>query len=146
MPDDIRADYDEARLIAGLSPRSAAAILRVAIDKLTARLAPDHAKRPLFDRIGAMVAAGLDPNVQKMLDYVRLVGNGAVHPERIDIPATVEEVTVLFGLLNLICDQMISRPKSIEQMWSRVPEPQRKAIEARDAKALAALSEGDDAA
>jgi len=144
LPPDIRVDYDEARSIAAQSPRAAAALLRLAIDKLTARLAPEHADKRLFDRIGAMVGAGLGPSAQLMLDYVRLVGNGAVH-ERVDIPATPEQVAILFGLLNDLCDQLLTRPRKLAELWATVPESQRTAAEDRDAKVLAARSEGDAA-
>ncbi len=88
----------------------------------------------------AAIGAGLDPSAQQMLDYVRIVGNGAVHPERIDIPATAELVAILFGLLNDICDQMITRPYKLAELWATVPKSQRKAAEDRNAKALGGVT------
>jgi hypothetical protein len=62
-----------------------------------------------------------------------VIGNNAVHPGQIELRddrATAEE---LFALVNLIAERMISQPKHIEAMYSRLPESKRKEIERRDA-------------
>ena len=41
----------------------------------------------------------------------------------------------LFKLVNAIAEQMISHPKSVNDMYSMLPEGKRNAIEARNAKA-----------
>jgi len=38
MPDDVKEIYEEARNISDISPRAAAALLRVALEKLTFHL------------------------------------------------------------------------------------------------------------
>ena len=69
---DIRRDYDEASSILDLSPRGAAALLRLAIQKLCKELGQPG--KNINDDIGALVAKGLDPDVQKALDIVRVIG------------------------------------------------------------------------
>ena len=78
MPIDIANDFNEARSVLAFSPRSSAALLRLALEKLCT-----HLKLPgknFNEQIGAMVKEGLSPKVQKALDIVRVIGNNAVHP------------------------------------------------------------------
>jgi hypothetical protein len=129
MPDDVRADYDEARSIVALSPRGAAALLRLAIQKLCDQLGE---KGSLDDAIGSLVQKGLDPRIQKALDIVRVIGNEAVHPGKIDLRDQPDTALELFRLVNLIVENRISQPKHVDEMYGRLPESKRLAIEARD--------------
>jgi hypothetical protein len=76
LPNDIIDDYEEAREIANKSPRGAAALLRLAIQKLCKHLGQPG--KNINDDIKALVAAGLPPKVQEALDIVRVVGNDSV--------------------------------------------------------------------
>ncbi len=87
------------------------------------------------DDIGSLVKKGLNPLVQKSLDIVRVIGNEAVHPGRIDLKDDRDTAMTLLGILNAIADQMISHPKTVETMYEKLPETKREAIERRDAKA-----------
>ena len=66
LPDDIRRDYDEASSILGESPRGAAALMRLAIQKLCKELG--QTGENLNKDIAELVKAGLDSTVQKALD------------------------------------------------------------------------------
>lgn len=142
MPDDIKADYLEARSIGTLSPRGAAALLRLAVDKLTTRLGANG--RTIDDRIQDLVNHGLDPLVQQMLDTVRVIGNEQVHPGQIDVRDDPDLLQTLFWLLNEIVDERISKPKRVQQIFGTLPESKRKGIEARAARAEAANESKDD--
>lgn len=83
MPDDVRVDYEEARQVAARSPRAAAAVLRLALQKLVVVLGEPGKK--LDDDIASLVAKGLDPGVQKAADIIRISGNNAVHPGKLDL-------------------------------------------------------------
>lgn len=132
MPVDIRRDYDEASTILDLSPRGAAALIRLGIDKLCSQFGDP--KKTINDNIKLLVADGLDQRVQKALDVVRVVGNNAVHPGQIDLKDDRAMAESLFGLLNLIVEKMISEPKHVDEVYAALPENARKAIEERDGK------------
>lgn len=106
MPDEVRRDYDEASTILQLSPRGAAALVRLGIDKLCRQLGDP--KKGINDNIKQLVASRLDARVQKALDVVRVVGNNAVHPGQIDLNDDRAAAETLFRLLNLIIEKMIS--------------------------------------
>jgi hypothetical protein len=135
LPDDVKDDYMEAAPIAALSPRGAAALLRLCIDKLTTEVGAKG--KSLDDRIGDPVKNGLDARIQKMLDSVRVIGNESVHPSQIDLRDDPELAASLFWLVNEIADEMISRPRRIEGIYDRIPEGKRDAIDKHDGKAPA---------
>lgn len=133
LPDDIKRDFEEARTILDLSPRGAAALLRLSIQKLCGHLGEDAGN--INNAIAGLVSKGLPTQIQKALDIVRVVGNDSVHPGTMDLRDDRETAIELFKLVNLIADRMVTEPKKIEEMYGRLPEAKRKAIEARDAKA-----------
>jgi hypothetical protein len=132
LPDHIVRDYEEARSIVDLSTRAAAALLRLGIQKLCAYLG--QSGKDLNNDIKNLVAKGLDPLVQQSLDIVRVIGNESVHPGTIDLNDDRETALRLFDIVNAIADQMISHPKKVQEMYGKLPEAKRKAVEARDAK------------
>jgi hypothetical protein len=108
-PEDIRHDYEEASSILDLSPRGAAALIRLGIQKLCKELGQPG--KNINDDIGALVRNGLDSRVQQALDIVRVIGNEAVHPGHIDLRDDRATAETLFKLFNLIVEKMISEPK-----------------------------------
>ncbi len=134
LPDDIRRDYDEAGTILNASPRGASALLRLAIQKLCVHLGEPG--KNINDDIGALVAKGLSVTVQRALDAVRVVGNNAVHPGNIDMTDNREAAEILFRLVNLITEKMISEQKHVDEFYQGLPEGIRLEIERRNQKAL----------
>ncbi len=134
MAPDIIADYREAAEIYGISPRGAAALLRLCIQKLCAQVG--ESGQNLNTDIGSLVAKGLDGRIAKALDIVRVIGNEAVHPGQMDLKDNSEIASELFRLVNMIADTMITKPKEIERLYQSLPEAKRAAIEQRDAQAL----------
>ena len=132
LPHNIRRDYDEASSILDLSPRGAAALIRLAIQKLCKELGQPGKK--LNDDIGKLVENGLDKRIQQALDAVRVIGNNAVHPGQIDLRDDRAVAESLFRLLNLIAEKMISEPKHVEEVYTTLPKDALEAIEKRDAK------------
>ncbi|MEE4209594.1 MAG: DUF4145 domain-containing protein, partial [Parvularcula sp.] len=100
LPADIRRDFDEAGKIVGVSPRGAAALLRLAIQKLCQHLG--ETDKTIDQNIKSLVEKGLSVRVQRALDIVRVIGNEAVHPGIIDLRDDIQTATQLFGLVNLI--------------------------------------------
>ena len=130
LPVDVRLDIDEAGRILTISPRGAAALLRLAIQKLCKELGGKG--KDIDKDIAAFVKGGLDVRIQRSLDIVRVIGNEAVHPGQIDLRDDVATAEKLFKLVNIIADAMISQPKQIEEMYAGLPESKRAAIERRD--------------
>jgi hypothetical protein len=130
MPNDVNDDYGEARSIASRSPRGAAALLRLCIQKLCV-----HLKRPgkdLNSDIAALVKEGLNPKIQRSLDVVRVIGNEAVHPGTIDLRDDPKMVSHLAALVNIITDAMITQPKLVDTLYDGLPETKREQISRRD--------------
>ncbi|AGE26911.1 hypothetical protein H045_14230 [Pseudomonas poae RE*1-1-14] len=131
MPEDIKRDYNEAGSILNQSPRGAAALLRLAIQKLCKELGQPGEN--INTDIKALVAAGLDKRVQQSLDVVRVIGNYAVHPGKIDMRDDRATAESLFRLVNLIVDKTISDPKHVQEVYDSLPSNLLEAITDRDA-------------
>ena len=132
MPDMIKKDYDEARLVFSNSSRSAAALLRLVIQKLCIELGEKG--KNINDDIASLVKKGLPDKIQQGLDVVRVIGNNAVHPGVIDVDDNHEMVLGLFKIVNLIVETMITTPKEINEMYQNLPESAKKQINSRDSK------------
>ncbi len=98
LPEDIIHDFEEARSIIGESPRGAAALLRLCVQKLCVHL--KEKGKSIDEDIASLVAKGLNPLVQKSLDIVRVVGNEAVHPGVIDLNDNRDIANKLLSLIN----------------------------------------------
>ncbi|HEX8349154.1 MAG TPA: DUF4145 domain-containing protein [Hymenobacter sp.] len=125
MPEDIQQIYEEARNIVAISPRAAAALLRLAVQMLCKYLGEPG--KNINDDIASLVKSGLPKAVQMALDGVRIVGNGAVHPGEIDFNDDPSIAQRLFVMLNFICDNRITQPKMISQFYDAVVPAQAKA-------------------
>ena len=139
MPEGCEPEYDEARSIAAKSPRAAAAIMRLALQKLLLILGEKGSN--INDDIGSLVQKGLPVEIQQALDFCRVIGNNAVHPGEIEINDTPEIALTLFEMLNLIVEDRIARPKKIQEAYNKLPEGARAAIEKRDEKAATVTAE-----
>ena len=133
LPQGIIDDYIEAASIVHKSPRGAAALLRLAIQKLSMHLGEKG--KSIDSDIASLVKKGLPVKIQQALDFVRVIGNEAVHPGTFDLKDDTETASKLFGLINLIADAMISQPKHIDEMYKTLPPEKLKGIEKRDGKA-----------
>lgn len=126
---DIQHDYLEAASIIQKSPRGAAALLRLAIQKLCIQLGEGE---NLNKAIANLVKRGLPVKVQQSLDALRVIGNEAIHPGELDLRDDIEIATSLFRLANFIAEKMITEPKEIEIIYGKIPETKKKQIEERD--------------
>jgi len=133
LPDDIIHDFEESREIVDASPRGAAALMRLCIQKLCKHLGEKG--KCIDEDIASLVKKGLDPLVKQSLDIVRVIGNEAVHPGVLDLKDDKETALRLFDLLNAIANQMITHPKTVASLYEKLPPEKREAIERRDAYA-----------
>jgi len=129
MPENAKLDYEEAASLYSLSPRGAAALLRLSIQKICVSLGGQG--KNINDDIACLVKNGLPITIQKALDVVRVVGNNAVHPGQIDVD-NPDDVEKLFALLNLIVEYMISMPKKVNDLYISLPVGSLQAIKKRD--------------
>jgi hypothetical protein len=130
MPTGVAKDFGEARSVLASSPRSAAALLRLCVQKLCIELGQPG--KNINDDIGKLVAKGLSPKVQQALDIVRVVGNEQAHPGTLDVRDNPEIAAKLFALINFIVDDQISKPKLISELYEQIPPDKLKGISDRD--------------
>ena len=132
LPDHIRSDYEEASAILSASPRGAAALLRLCIQKVCKHLGEKG--RNIDADIASLVKKGLPPSLQQAFDILRVTGNEAVHPGEMDLRDDEETAAGLFSLVNIIAEKMISEPNRIGAIYKKLPEGKLQAIEKRDGK------------
>lgn len=131
-PDDVRALYEEAREVFASSPKSAAALLRLGLEKLLAHLGETVS---INDGIKNLVKKGvIDDATQQAMDALRLIGNSAVHGGFIDPNEDPNTAAFLFALLNDIVVETITRKARAARMFGLVPEAKQQEIKKRDGK------------
>jgi len=130
MSTGIKQDYNEARDIVSRSPRSACVLLRLCIEKICDE--KGSSGRDLNEKIGKLVANGLDEEIAKALDSIRVIGGQAVHPLEMDLRDDIGTATALFKIVNYISEWAHSRKKTINDIFDSLPEKKKDAIEKRD--------------
>jgi hypothetical protein len=131
LPEDLKPDYLEARLIVNASPRGAAALLRLVLQKLLVHLG--ESGENINTDIGSLAKKGtITERTKKALDSVRIVGNESVHPGEIDFNEDPKMANALFYLINLIALDAFSYDKYVDSIYAQLPENKRKGIEDRD--------------
>lgn len=135
MPPNVREDYEEAQEVYRVSPRSSAALLRLALQKLCKELGGKGKK--IDTDIATLVKRGLPTHIQQALDIVRVIGNESVHPGQIDVHDNPEIAKDLFGLINEIVEDQISkirRQGKINTLYDSLPKSKLEYIKRRNAK------------
>lgn len=123
MPEDIKQIYLEACEVLNCSPRASAALSRLAIDKLTMSFSK---KNTLNDRIKDMASTDLPEKIIKSLNIVRVVGNNAVHPGKIDLTDDESLAPSLLELINIIVEKCISEPKKVNDIYNKISSKKKK--------------------
>lgn len=141
MPDSVSVDFNEARQVLDVSPRSACALLRLCVQKLCIHLAQPG--KDLNTDIATLVKEGLSPKLQKAFDLVRIVGNSAVHPVQVVDTDDPNKAIFLFRLVNLIVEEKIGLEAEMDSMLASLPEDKRKQIERRDLLRTASMGAGE---
>ena len=132
LPEYILRIFEEAREVVEVSPKGAAALLRLCVQYLCKELGEPG--KNLDVDIGTLVRKGLNSLVQQALDVVRVIGNESVHPGEIDLNDNRDIAIKLFELVNLICDQMISHPKNVKTLYENLPPSKLDGIEQRNTR------------
>ncbi|VVE46605.1 DUF4145 domain-containing protein [Pandoraea terrigena] len=136
LADDIKADYNEARAIVEKSPRGAAALLRLCLQKLCGQLG--YQGLSIDAAIAKLYADKVDPRLIMVMDIVRVYGNNAVHPGELDLRDDRDIAIKLFQLINVLAGELLSTPKQIAAMFGALPEGAKEAAERRNQKATGA--------
>lgn len=132
MPEKIKSLYDEALSVVDLSPKAAGALLRLAIQHLMPLIGANTGK--LDKDIAKLVSEGLPEQVKQALDYCRVIGNNAVHPNEINLDDTPKMAHTMFEMINFIVEEKIAKPNRIKEMFNKLPAGAIASIEKRDAK------------
>ena len=130
LEEDIKLDYIEAASIFNKSPRGAAALLRLGIQKLCKQLG--ETGENINSDIASLVNKGLPIQVQQALDTVRVIGNECVHPGQINLNDNRDIAKKLFELINIIAQIMITQPKEIANIYNTLPKEKLDGIINRD--------------
>lgn len=132
LPESVLSEFNEAREVYSASPRAAAALLRLAIQKLCRELGQPG--ESINDDIASLVQNGLPTQIQQSLDIIRVVGNNAVHPGKLNDEDIAEVSLPMFELLNQIGEEMITKPNKLKNLYDKLPKCSREAIKKRDSK------------
>lgn len=131
MPEDTKSDYVEARRVVNESPRAAAALLRVATEKLLNQVGAEG-DGP-YNMIGDLVNQGrIDSRVQQAYDSLRVYGNESVHLGTIDMDDDEETALQLFELMNFIVRRTITDEAFVDEMYESLPNSKKDGVEQRD--------------
>ncbi len=122
LNEDIKSLYLEASSILIDSPKGATALLRLALQKLLEQVGKSG--KNINDDIKALVAEGLSPKIQQALDLLRVIGNNAVHPGQINLDDNAEIAQKLFGILNFIAEELITKPNELEALYADLVPPE----------------------
>lgn len=119
LPQHIRSICEEAKSVVDQSPKGASALLRLGIQHLCKELG--ESGQDLNKDIASLVSRGLSPLVQEAMGFVRVTGDDLVAPGEINFRDDRETAIRLLQLVNLISEQMISHPKSVRELYEKLP-------------------------
>lgn len=126
MPDEAKDDFMEARDVLDASSRSATALLRLALQKLIWHL--DEGGEAVDDSIENLKRKGLDAKIQKALNSVRVIGAEAVPPGQIDPRDDIETALILFNLVNLTVNSLITQPRKVDEILEKLPNSEKEDV------------------
>ncbi|WP_234508620.1 MULTISPECIES: DUF4145 domain-containing protein [Thermus] len=124
VPPAIRELYEEARGVLPASPRASAALLRVALEGLLEEAG--YEKGSLADRLKRAHEEGkLNAKIYELAEVLRLAGNAAAHYELWKIDPSKEQedremILALFEFLNEVTEELIAKPKRLEEMKQKL--------------------------
>lgn len=135
MPDICKKVYEEAAHVFVHSHRAAAALLRLCLQQL---LTEAGIQGNTIDRqIQNLIKSGEDPMNVLCMDICRILGNESVHPGTINLNEDTETATILFMFINMATDRLFTAKRRVEELYQKLPEEARKALEARNARLTA---------
>lgn len=129
-PRAVRDLHLEARAICQASPRGAAALLRLALDKLLVELG--YSSGGLADRLKEARDGGtLSPQIYDAALAVKLLGDNGVHPGEIDLHELPTSAASMMEFLNLVVEETIIRERRIAAVLKQGSDAKAAASRAR---------------
>src|ERR1700716_2332737 len=111
------------------SPRGAAALLRVATEKLCKELGDsEQGPRPT---ITPLLQEEVDARVLKVLEAMRVIESNAMPSDHVSVRDDRATAETLSGLVNLICEKMMIEPRQLQALYTKVREGAQNGIEQR---------------
>ena len=132
LNEEAKGLYNEAATILHDSPRASAVLLRLALQALLKELGGGG--KNINDDIATIVERGVDQQVQKALDIIRVFGNNGAHNNSVNLNEKLEDVQFMFSLINFVADKMITQKKEIDGLYDGLPEGIKNQIKNRDKK------------
>ncbi len=135
-PESIKPIFEEAVAILDISPRSSAALTRLALEKLCEHLGASTNKN-LNNKIQELIDKGLDPQIASIFDGIRIFGNDGIHDtglidlNEIDSKSNSE---TLLNMFNYIVEELITRERKRNEFVSSIPKSKQQQIEKRGKK------------
>jgi hypothetical protein len=117
---EIRCDDEVASKPLEASPRGAAALLRLATDKVCKELGEwEQGPKP---EIAPPLQEEIDARVQKVLDAMRIIESDATPPDQTSVGHDRATAETLSGLVNLMCEKMIMEPRHLQAVYTKLRE------------------------
>lgn len=133
MPLEVVKLFNEARTIFGNSPKSSAALLRLALEALLTSLKIPG--KSIHQKIGSLFASDLlTERTIQACDCIRLMGNEGVHIGEINLAEGTNIALDMFNVINYIIED-IDTIKKIEKMYANIPKTKKDEIEKRNKEA-----------
>jgi hypothetical protein len=131
MPPSVLTLYREAQEIAKPSPRAAAVLLRIALERLLEDVG--RGGKNLNKAIGDYVAEGAIPEeLQRAMDTVRLTGNDAAHPGELKLDDTPGGTAALFEIVNELVDRLVGFKARMNRIYDSLDGEKKEQVERRD--------------
>jgi hypothetical protein len=137
LPAAVLELYIEAAAVLPHSKRAAAALCRTALERLAKHLTSDlPADRRLDGRL-VHLGKSISTSTLKALNIVRYTGNTALHGQKDGDQSAVIYLdeddstiaTVFFAAINALADELITRPRVVQELYEQMPDGMRTAFD-----------------
>lgn len=142
LPDHVVELYKEAVAVLPHSKRAAAALCRASLERLAKHLTPDLPPDLKLDGRLVHLGKSVSSTTLRALNIVRHTGNTALHGEKDGDQSAVIYLdeddstiaTVFFMAINALADELITKPKLMDDLYGQLPDGVRSSFEAKQQK------------
>lgn len=142
LPPAVQDLYKEAAAVLPHSKRAAAALCRAALEQMVKYLTQDLPMESRLDDRLASLSERVSPSTFKALHIIRHTGNTALHGEKDGDQSAVIYLDgsdgtiaeVFFVAINALAEELITKPREMEDLYSKLPNGVRESLEAKARK------------